>query len=155
VLIARGDAPNGGYRRVVLGCDFSTQARVALRQAIDAAAPGARLDIVHCWNMSFAIHPYDGMPPLPPEYYQETVDALRAEGEAWVAIARERGDLDVRLEVLERPAIHGICDYARDAAADLIVVGSHGRRGVRRFILGSVAEATARHAPCSTLIARS
>ena len=37
---------------------------------------------------------------------------------------------------------------------DLVVVGTHGRRGLRRLLLGSVAEATVRHAACSTLVAR-
>jgi universal stress protein A len=39
-------------------------------------------------------------------------------------------------------------------AADLIILGSHGRRGVDRWLLGSVAEAVARHAPCSVEIVR-
>ena len=38
--------------------------------------------------------------------------------------------------------------------ADLIVVGSHGRKGLARFLLGSVSEGVARHAPCSVLIVR-
>jgi universal stress protein A len=35
-----------------------------------------------------------------------------------------------------------------------VVTGSHGRRGLRRFVVGSVAEATVRHAPCSVLVTR-
>jgi len=47
-----------------------------------------------------------------------------------------------------------ILDSAIQWHADLIVVGSHGSGGVRRFLLGSVAEAVARHAPCSVEIVR-
>ena len=47
-----------------------------------------------------------------------------------------------------------IIDYAKRWNADLIVVGSHGRKGVERFLMGSVAEAVARHAPCSVEIIR-
>jgi nucleotide-binding universal stress UspA family protein len=43
---------------------------------------------------------------------------------------------------------HAIVDAARDWPADLIVLGSHGRRGIDRLLLGSVAESIARHAPC-------
>ncbi len=43
---------------------------------------------------------------------------------------------------------------AESGSADLVVVGTHGRRGVRRFFLGSVAKATIRHARCTVLIAR-
>ena len=47
-----------------------------------------------------------------------------------------------------------ILDCATEWSADLIVVGSHGRKGLTRFVLGSVSEAVARHANCSVQIAR-
>jgi nucleotide-binding universal stress UspA family protein len=48
-----------------------------------------------------------------------------------------------------------VVDAAEKWHADLIVVGSHGKGGLRRLLLGSVAEFVARHAPCSVLIVRS
>ena len=47
-----------------------------------------------------------------------------------------------------------ILDAAAKWPADLIMIGSHGRRAVERFLLGSVSEAVARHAPCSVQIVR-
>jgi len=47
-----------------------------------------------------------------------------------------------------------ILDTAKDWGADLIVVGSHGKRGLDRFLLGSVSEAVAIHAPCSVRVVR-
>ena len=47
-----------------------------------------------------------------------------------------------------------ILENATEWEADLIVLGSHGRKGVKRFLLGSVAESVARHAPCSVEIVR-
>jgi nucleotide-binding universal stress UspA family protein len=47
-----------------------------------------------------------------------------------------------------------IIDYATEWPADLIVLGSHGRRGLNRFLLGSVSEGVVRHAPCSVEIVR-
>jgi nucleotide-binding universal stress UspA family protein len=47
-----------------------------------------------------------------------------------------------------------ILDAAAESGVDLIVLGSHGRKGVQRFLLGSVAENVARHAPCSVQIVR-
>ncbi len=47
-----------------------------------------------------------------------------------------------------------ITGAARDWPADLVVIGSHGRGGLDRAVLGSVAESVARHAPCPVLIVR-
>jgi len=47
-----------------------------------------------------------------------------------------------------------IIDSAGECSANLILLGSHGRRGLRRFLLGSVAESVARHASCSVEIVR-
>ena len=47
-----------------------------------------------------------------------------------------------------------ICDYAIDIGADLIVISSHGYHGVRRMLMGSVAERVLRHADCPVLVLR-
>jgi nucleotide-binding universal stress UspA family protein len=57
--------------------------------------------------------------------------------------------------VVENEVRTGILAVAEDYGADLIVLGSHGEKGLRRFLLGSVAEFVARHAHCSVLIVRS
>lgn len=49
---------------------------------------------------------------------------------------------------------HAIVEAAREWPADVIVIGSHGRRGLDRLLLGSVAESVVRHAPCSVDIVR-
>lgn len=56
--------------------------------------------------------------------------------------------------VAETEVRTGILDIAGDWHADLIVLGSHGQKGLRKFLLGSVAEFVARHARCSVLIVR-
>ena len=58
-------------------------------------------------------------------------------------------------EVIEEgEAAAAICKEAADLGADVIVVGSHGRTGVKRFFLGSVSERVVRHAPCPVLVFR-
>lgn len=71
--------------------------------------------------------------------------------------ARELRDagfqVETAVEVGDAKAV--IVDAAASWPADLIVLGSHGRKGLERFLMGSVSETVARHAPCSVQIVRS
>lgn len=73
----------------------------------------------------------------------QAVDRLREAGLLASGIVREGAVADE------------IIDEAKEWAADLILVGTHGRRGVSRFLLGSVAQKVAAHASCSVEIVRS
>ena len=75
-------------------------------------------------------------------------------GEPAAPLLAKYADSPVKLSLASvcAPAVHGILERA--SGYDLIVLGSHGRRGVSRFFLGSVAEATVRRAPCSVLVTR-
>jgi nucleotide-binding universal stress UspA family protein len=61
---------------------------------------------------------------------------------------------DVSVRVFEEEARIGILNTAAEWRSDLIVLGSHGHSGLRRFLMGSVAESIVRHAECSVLIVR-
>ena len=63
----------------------------------------------------------------------------------------DRAALAVRISA--SPA-NAIVEYARSINADVIVVGTHGRDGVSRLLMGSVAEHVVRHAPCPVLVVR-
>lgn len=64
------------------------------------------------------------------------------------------GKEHITYEVLEGYIKDKIIDTARDWPSDLIVMGSHGRRGFTKFLLGSVSEAVVSHAPCSVEIVK-
>ena len=156
VLVARGEARAGGYRRLVIGTDFSAIADRAIEAGLDFAARDARIDVVHCFQLSPILTPPDA-PAVMPGYdhlRSDTMKHLEARGQALVDQLRARRDLAITFQLLERPVAHGLDDHAREVGADLVVVGSHGLRGIRRFLIGSIAEVTVRHAPCSTLVAR-
>ncbi len=95
-------------------------------------------------------------PQMAPGYYPELEDQKR---EAKILVERtakmlaEAGFRTSTL-VLAGDAKMMILDEAADWKADLIVVGSHGRKGLGRFLLGSVSEAVARHSKCSVEIVR-
>lgn len=155
VLVARGerDAADGGFRRILVATDFSAAAERGLALAREVAAADATIDLVHWWTV----------PQLSRAHATDEVDATLAEIRAEVTTAGERrcraaiadvpaGGPSVRWHVVEGDAQDGVLEWATREGSDLIVVGSHGRRGLRRLILGSTAEAIVRHAPCSVLV---
>lgn len=99
-------------------------------------------------------------PQMAPGYAPEQMARLKEqfqEAEKTTAecteILREAG-FKVDSRVVESDVRSGILQTAGEWEPDLIVMGSHGRRGVEKFLLGSVAESVARHAKCSVLIVR-
>lgn len=148
-LVARGPAPEReGYQRVVVGTDFSAHAESALRAALQVAAADARIEVVHCWQAPLVPA---GMPVAPLR-----ADIEKNVAEAGARLLARHPELGGRMTFtsLESPAADGLATRAGEIEADLIAVGSHGRRGVRRWLLGSIAEVAIRHAPCSVLVAR-
>ena len=96
------------------------------------------------------------MPQMSPGYYPELEDQKR-EAKAFVEhTAKMLADAGFKVStlVLTGDAKTTILDEAAEWGADLIVVGSHGHKGIGRFLLSSVPEAVARHATCSVEIVR-
>ncbi len=91
----------------------------------------------HIWGMS--------------EYVQEDIQQCHERLNKWV-VDNNLGD--VRREVRCGDPGMTICEMAKDLASPLIIVPSHGRKGLPRILLGSVAERVIRHADCSVLIIR-
>jgi nucleotide-binding universal stress UspA family protein len=87
------------------------------------------------------------------EFREETMKAAQVFTEQTAKQLRDAG-YRVETAVEEGEPRTTIVDYAEGIKADLIVVGSHGRRGLPRILLGSVSEYVARHAPCSVEIVR-
>jgi nucleotide-binding universal stress UspA family protein len=87
---------------------------------------------------------------------RQRLTKLVEETAASVHTARKSSKLDIETEVIddERSAKAAIVDEAEKWDADLIVIGSHGYGNVKRFVLGSVSQAVAAHAPCSVEIVR-
>jgi nucleotide-binding universal stress UspA family protein len=82
---------------------------------------------------------------------QRSQDAI---ARAMEILAATRGDLSESISVLLDTPRAIILEEANQWGADLIVLGSHGHNGVERFLLGSVSEGVALHAPCSVEIIR-
>ncbi len=72
----------------------------------------------------------------------------------WKAKAEDISGGTVSSQLIEGTAGKEIVRFAREGGLDLIVVGTHGRTGVRHLVLGSVAERVVREAHCPVLVAR-
>ena len=119
-------------REVLFATDFSEASRLAGETAAEVARHfGARLHVLH------VVPPVSDPTPAPA--------ALRA-----VAAELEKG-LSIVMATTSGRVARQIVDYARRRAIDLIVLGTHGRTGVSHALLGSVAEAVTRRAPCRVL----
>lgn len=148
VLIAR--PPSEGC--VLAATDFSIPATPAVDAAASAASRRDKdLVILHSIDIvRFVILPDASMPELPPVDLQN--DVRQALQERLDAAVREFG---AKSGILARgPAETAILDAMASLPASLIVMGTHGRSGLSRLALGSVAEAVVRGATCSVLVVR-
>ena len=146
------------YRKILVAVDGSPAAGKGLREAIRLAkAEGAKLFIVHVVDEFQAFSAMDGMALAPGA---ELLPALRESGERTLAKAKalaQKGGVaaqTVLREMLSGPAADPIVREANKVGADLIVLGTHGRRGVRRLVLGSDAEQVVRSASVPVLLVR-
>lgn len=145
------------YHQILVPVDGSPTSEIALDEAIRLAqVGGARLQLLHVVDpMGYAT----GFEPAM-NYVNDIIPLMRVAGEKLLAHNRQKA-LDKGVDadcVLIDEAPGRICDHvaeqARRSKADLIVVGSHGRRGVGRVLLGSDAEQIVRHAPVPVLVVR-
>jgi nucleotide-binding universal stress UspA family protein len=134
-------------KRVVVATDFSDGSERALTVAIRLAKLlGATIDLVHVYPMATAgvLSPIPGVVPMPPPP-PHVIDEIGRHLDALATQVREAG-VDRLTTSLEGRAADEIVAYANRVAADLIVMGTHGRTGIRRVLLGSVAEQVLRQA---------
>ncbi len=155
VLVARNrEGSADGYRRVLVATDFSPSSARALARARQLAAPDAEIDVVHFYHHAPHAELYEAVKNEVGADLNETMMAeLTAAGQSFISQRNGHGPT-IRFYAVAEPPLPGLVHWLERQKFDLVALGSHGRRGVRRFLLGSVAEAVARRAPCSTLIAR-
>jgi nucleotide-binding universal stress UspA family protein len=149
----------GAYRKILVAVDGSTASAKGLREALRLAkAEGARLFILHVVDEYPAFAALDGMMAGAPG--ADLVPALREGGKRVLANAQRLAlkhkvkAKAILREMLSGPAAYPIVREARKVGADLIVLGTHGRRGVRRLVLGSDAEQVVRTASVPVLLVR-
>jgi nucleotide-binding universal stress UspA family protein len=147
------------YRRILVAVDGSPTSGAALEEAVKLAQDQkAALRLVHVVDETIAYVTLDS-----PQLIASHRAQLREDGNRVLAAAagttRAAGvAAETKLAVLDR-IDHRVCDAIEAEAeawpADLVVIGTHGRRGVRHLVLGSVAEGLVRIATKPVLLVRS
>jgi nucleotide-binding universal stress UspA family protein len=152
LLVARESPPGGA----VLGAtDFSDPSLPAIQMAAaEAARRGTRLRLIHCLDVDSTAYlaPMGALGLVGPAPFPEAaVTQMEADARARLEAAAPDGAAAETL-VLRQSATHGILQAAGAEPTSLVVVGTHGRSGLARLALGSVAENVMRDAPCSVLV---
>ncbi|WP_321782179.1 universal stress protein [Paraburkholderia sp. J94] len=145
------------YERILVAYDGSATSRAALTHAIRLAdICGAELRVLHVLD---ATSPFGlGASYVP----ADLLDAWRGDARRLLKDADEQARIAgvacetdlMQLASLNDDIASGIARDAAACGARLVVIGTHGRRGMRRALLGSVAERVARQAPCAVLLVR-
>jgi nucleotide-binding universal stress UspA family protein len=151
---------------VVVGVDYSPASDLALERAFELAAgqPRAEVHVVNVVQLygtqALIDYPVDPRGFASVSIADATAQVRRYAEQRWQGVLAQRGEgTDARFARvvphlrLEAPA-QEIAQIASDLEADLVIVGTHGRSGLSRLLLGSVAEAVVRLAPCQTLVVR-
>ena len=153
VLTMREAAPASGEGlRILVPTDFSACSDAALGCAKRLAAKvGASVRVLHVMEHSaVAAGLGSEFVPEPPEMVAERV--AKANGElAHRMIVDSRSRIAITSDVVHGPVGTTIDAYTRDNRFDLIVMGTHGRKGLAHLLMGSVAESVIRTAPCPVL----
>lgn len=141
--------------RILHPTDFSDSASKALAYALDLAVrTGGALHLLHVVH---GREPYTGQTHLGAQADENLLIRLRelANAQLGALPSEARDGLDLAYEVAEgRHAAPAILEHAARRDVDLLVMGTHGRRGLRHLFLGSVAEEVLRRASCPALVVR-
>ena len=149
------------FKKIILATDFSDTSKEASYYALKLAQS-------HKVRLLKALHVFDTSAwDASPSYYfnivpkklkfdRELEDIPRIqqrEKDALTGLAKSFG-LNVQTIFIKGTAGEEIVHYAEECNADLLILGTHGYIGWKRYTLGSVAEFVVRHAPCSVLTIR-
>jgi nucleotide-binding universal stress UspA family protein len=137
-----------GWKTIVLATDGSKYSAAAAERAVAfAQSYGGGLKVISAAD-------------VPPEFYAEApqaVDDLVRKAKKFVADVKKQAEaagVPAETFVGESEAYQAVNNLAREQKADIIILGSHGRTGLRRLLMGSVTEKVIGYAPCPVLVVK-
>jgi nucleotide-binding universal stress UspA family protein len=140
--------------KLLLAIDGSSFSRPPVRAAVSRPWPaGSVVRVLTVVQTPLSVPPEAVLAAS----FTETVEALRRQAEATLQDTREtvaNSGLPVETSIREGDAGRQIVEEAKEWGADLVLMGSHGRTGLTRVLMGSVAQHVVSHAPCSVEVVR-
>jgi nucleotide-binding universal stress UspA family protein len=152
VLVVRDNPDGPRFDHVLCPVDFSPDSPRIIERAEAFVEPGGTgLDLMHVIELPLAA----GGDPMLTELVTDVDARATTQLEGYVTDVTGRRTFPIRSEVLTgKPTEMILAKLDEDRTFDLVVVGTHGRTGLKRMVMGSVAEQLVRHAPCSVLVIR-
>ena len=139
--------------RVLIPVDFSEPSRMAMAWAFDYAQRAeCELHLLHVVDRQVHKGDFKTTTEAIEAQFQDITRAVEEELAAMAPSAEERAQVGkLRRHTATGKPADEIVEVAEKLGTELIVMGTHGRTGVRRAVIGSVAEAVVRHAPCTVV----
>lgn len=136
-------------KTVVVPWDFSEMSLAALQKAVELVSDAKLVHCVHVAQLPMTTDPV---------FVWGAITEQSMQQQALQGFQKQIGD-DAKLKQVFFTTVFGdpgmmIAEYAKDQGAELVVISSHGRTGVTRLLLGSVAERVVRLSPCPVLVLR-
>ena len=149
------------FKQILVAVDGSPTGNRGLKAAMDlASSQAASLTVIHVVDDMQSVSYVGDMGYVPADYVDKLLDDLRANGRKILAkaeTAARNAGIEAKVMLVESKGgsiADAILAQARKVRADTIVLGTHGRRGLRRALMGSDAEAVLRDSRVPVLLVR-
>jgi nucleotide-binding universal stress UspA family protein len=138
------------FQKILVATDGSDRNKAAVEEALRI---GRACDAIVCAAYVMDLSAFESMSA--DVVIRDTWSMIQREADAALARIRAMADgVNLETVVLEGKPAPMIVEYAGANGIDLIVIGTQGKRGLERLLLGSVAESVIRSAPCRVLVVR-
>lgn len=141
------------WKKILCPIDYSEGSRRAVEVAVRLAVESnAELVLANVFSppIYFVVEPI----ALPPSVVADLVKVAEEGLAAWKLEALKLGATRVSTTLLRGDPAQEVCRFAKHDDFDLVVIGTHGRTGLKHVFLGSIAEKVVRHAACPVLVVR-
>ncbi len=142
------------FQNILVPVDLSTQSTRAFKVALDVAKKyNSKITILTCLELDASHHLYYEARPSPQQIKKQT-KVVKRHFEKLESLA-EKNNISIKYKILTSgSAVNNIVTFAKSPKHDLVVIGSHGRTGFDKLLLGSVANGVSQKTKCPVLIVK-